>query len=129
MPLGPMHPATRLERVEQQLRSFDQLHASELAAVAAEVEAAGAADLAARLRTFVQLHDDEAGIVLEELADIRHTLAVEAEVDNRPAGNPQSAVDPAAASPKRARWLAAEARRAAPVSRRGFLTGSKGDHD
>jgi hypothetical protein len=131
MPFGPMHAVTRLERVEQQLRSFDQLHASELAAVAAELEAAGAPDLAARLRTFAQLHGDEARIVLEELADIREGLATEAGMDDRPPANPPTSVDPAAASPKRARWLAEEARRAAaePVSRRAFLTGAKGDHD
>lgn len=126
MVFGPMHPVTRLERVAQQLRSFAELHASEFEAVAGDLEAAGAAELAARLRTYGRLHADEAAMVLEELADVGEGLRADGakEEPDEPSDAPS---DPAAASPKRARWLAQEARRATPtpVSRRTFLTGSK----
>ena len=73
--------ATRVARLEQQIRAFKELHATEL------------------------------GLILDELASL-------------PA-------DPAAASPKRAKWLAEEARkeeeRRAPLSRREFLRGRDRD--
>ena len=47
-----MHPVTRLGRVIQQLRSFGDLHASELEMMAVALDAAGAADLAQRLRAY-----------------------------------------------------------------------------
>ncbi len=123
---GPMHPVTRLERVGQQLRSFAELHTNELETVASDLELAGAAELAARLRTYGKLHADEAAMVLEELADVCEALRGSTAKDDSP-GEQRAATanDPAANSPKRARWLAEEARRVAPVSRRSFLTGSK----
>lgn len=127
---GPMHPITRLERVGQQLRSFAELHANELETVASDLELAGAVELAARLRTYGKLHADEAAMVLEELADVREALRASSPKDGdrgEPEGDTEgdTVVDPAANSPKRARWLAEEARPPAPVSRRTFLTGSK----
>ena len=58
-----MHPVTRLGRVVQQLKSFGDLHATELEAMAAALDAAGAADAAARLRLYRDVQRDEAQIV------------------------------------------------------------------
>jgi len=85
--------ATRVARLEQQIRAFKELHATEL------------------------------GLILDELASLRADLAAMAP--------PPAAADPAAASPKRAKWLAEEARkedeRRAPLSRREFLRGRDRD--
>jgi hypothetical protein len=184
-----MHPVTRLGRVLQQVRSFTSLHASELEGLAAELEAAGQGELAARLRVFQGLHSQEAGLILDELADVRaemdrempltprpplpcagegeprrssgaergegepvgaslaapaggetaaremvgglrETLGEEREIAGgaspAPTGGEASLVDPAANSPKRARWLAEQARQAEearrPRSRRDLFT-------
>ncbi len=82
--------ATRLRRLEQQIRAFKELHATEL------------------------------GLILDELTDI----AAEVEAEKAAASTPTPVVDPAdpaAASPKRAKWLAEQERKAAPKSRRDLL--------
>ena len=117
-----MHAVTRLGRVIQQLRSFGELHANELEALAAELEDDGAPEVAARLRAFRDVQRDESQIVVDELADIQSEAA---------AGPPDVALptadahDPAINSPKRARWLAEQAAEAErlkqPFSRRDLL--------
>jgi len=84
-------------------------------------------------RPFDLNHAEESRLVLEELADLQAELEAElsdsAAVDE-PAADPSAAAmgdtlpDPAAASPKRARWLAGQMRHAEPTpsSRRQFLT-------
>jgi len=131
-----MHPTSRLARVQQQLRVFADLHASELSAFTAELEAAGLTELATRLKTYKDLHAQESRLVLEELADLRAELEPEPS-DSAPMDAPvadasvaamvDTVPDPAAASPKRARWLAEQIRRAepTPISRRQFLTRGK----
>ena len=91
--------SARLRRVEQQIRAFSKLHASELQ------------------------------LILDELTDISKQMEDEkaAEAASAPSGPaPDTAndpVDPAAASPKRAKWLAEQQRKAAPKSRRDLLFG------
>ena len=118
-----MHAVTRLGRVIQQLRSFGDLHADELEAMAAELEAAGSLDVAARLRIFRDVQRDEGQIVLDELVDIVQSEAAAA-VQSAPLP-PADARDPAVNSPKRARWLAEQAAEAErlkqPLSRRGLF--------
>ena len=70
----PLHPATRLGRVLQQIGSFSTMHAAELDGIAAELDAAGQTELAARLRIYRDLHTQEAGLILDELADVRADL-------------------------------------------------------
>jgi hypothetical protein len=128
---GPLHPATRLGRVLQQIRSFTTLHAAELDGVAGELEAAGQTELATRLRAYRDLHTQEAGRIIDELTDVRAELETEARSDAStkpepseppPVGSPPSPTDPAAASPKRARWLAEQARHTQrPRSRRDLF--------
>jgi hypothetical protein len=118
-----MHPATRLGRVIQQLRSFGDLHASELETMAQALDTAGAADEAAHLRAYIAVQRDEAEVVVAELVDIQNDMigsAQPAEPQQTPAATDPR--DPAANSPKRARWLAEQAAEAErlrqPVSRR-----------
>ena len=94
--------ATRVARLEQQIRAFKELHATEL------------------------------GLILDELARLRTDLDAMAPAKDEPTGETAAATsltvaDPAAASPKRAKWLAEEARREAerkaPLSRRELLRG------
>lgn len=86
---------TRVARLEQQIRAFKELHASEL------------------------------GLILDELASLRADLL--ALRPPPPADAPADDADPAAASPKRAAWLAEQERkereRQAPLSRRELLRG------
>jgi uncharacterized coiled-coil protein SlyX len=114
--------SARLQRLEQQIRAFKELHVAEVT------------DLAQRLHMIAQLHADELQLILDEVADIEGELAAaRSEAESRPgsgeAATSQTAlaspVDPAASSPKRAKWLAEEERRArpAPVSRRELLLG------
>ena len=129
--LGPLHPVTRVGRVLQQIRSFTTLHAAELDGVAGELEAAGHAELAARLRTYRDLHTQETGLILDELADVRGDLEQQAQSSAAPnpaapeqpaPGSSPTHTDPAANSPKRARWLAEQARQAErPLSRRDLF--------
>jgi hypothetical protein len=87
---------TRVARLEQQIRAFKELHASEL------------------------------GLILDELASLRADL-VALTPPPEPAAAPADGGDPAAASPKRAAWLAEQERkereRQAPLSRRELLRG------
>ena len=122
-----MHPVTRLGRVIQQLRSFGELHADELEALATELDSAPVAELARRLRIYRDVQRDEAQIVLDELVDIQADLAIAADqaTPSEPAAADGS--DPAINSPKGARWLAEQAaeeeRRRQPLSRRDFFGG------
>ncbi len=72
-------------------------------------------DLAARLRrveqqirAFKQLHESELQMILDELADVAKQVedATASERASAPSPNTQDPADPAAASPKRAKWLA-----------------------
>jgi hypothetical protein len=121
-----MHPVTRLGRVIQQLRSFGDLHASELETMAEALDAAAEVDLATQLRAYLTVQRDEADMVVGELVDIQNDMAAAAqpaqpEVPPVPAAatNPH---DPAINSPRRAKWLAEQAAEAErlrqPVSRR-----------
>jgi hypothetical protein len=116
-----MHPVTRLGRVIQQLRSFDALHSGELEAMARDLEAAGAPDVAIRLRIYIDMQRDEADVVVTELADIQSDISIDAP----PPQQPESGSDPAVNSPRRAKWLAEQAAEAerlkAPMSRRDLF--------
>jgi hypothetical protein len=81
---------TRLRRLEQQIRAFKELHATELQ------------------------------LILDELTDIAAQVEAEKADMSTPAPAADPA-DPAAASPKRAKWLAEQERKAAPKSRRELL--------
>ena len=80
-----------------------------------------------QVRVFKELHQSELQIILDELTDIVQQVDAE-----RAAASPQAqtseadATDPAASSPKRAKWLAEQANKAAPRSRRELLFG---EHD
>jgi hypothetical protein len=122
----PMHPVTRLGRVIQQLKSFGALHAGELEAMAADLDAAGAPDSAARLRLYRDVQRDEAQMVVDELVDIQTDMS--AAPPQPPSAPPPAAAglhDPAINSPKRAKWLAEQAAEAerlkAPLSRRDLF--------
>lgn len=82
----------RLRRLEQQIRAFKELHASELQ------------------------------LILDELTDITSEVASESQPQATEAPT-ESAVDPAAASPKRGKWLAEQERKSRPLSRRELLRG------
>lgn len=88
--------SARLHRVEQQIRAFSKLHASELQ------------------------------LILDELTDISKQLEQEKAAESAASGPPADTAkvdpsDPAASSPKRAKWLAEQERKAAPKSRRELL--------
>lgn len=108
----------RLRRVEQQVRSFKELHALEVS------------DLANKLQTLARLHGDELELIQAELADVAAELgklrdATRAREGGPPAEPTGSAEDPAAGSPRRARWQAEQERRVqpAPITRRELLLG------
>lgn len=94
--------SARLRRVEQQIRAFRELHSSELQ------------------------------LILDELTDISKQLEEEKAAESAAASGPADIAtvdpsDPAASSPKRAKWLAEQERKAAPKSRRDLLfRGDKG---
>ena len=124
----PMHPVTRLGRVIQQLRSFGDLHANELETLAVALDAAGAADLAQRLRAYRDVQRDEAAMVVDELVDVQSDMAAAAQAPvplEVPPSAPGVARDPAINSPKRAQWLAEQAaeeeRLKQPLSRRDLF--------
>ena len=126
----PMHPVTRLGRVIQQLRSFGDLHANELETLAVALDAAGAADLAQRLRAYRDVQRDEAAMVVDELVDVQSDMAAAAlpkpaEPLEVPPSAPGVARDPAINSPKRGQWLAEQAaeeeRLKQPLSRRDLF--------
>jgi hypothetical protein len=89
--------SARLRRVEQQVRAFRELHQSELQ------------------------------IILDELSDIvKQVDAERAAVAASPAQTSEAdPADPAASSAKRAKWLAEQAKKAAPKSRRDLLFGER----
>jgi hypothetical protein len=89
--------SARLRRVEQQVRAFKELHQSELQ------------------------------IILDELTDIVKQIDAEkaAEAAGAAGGNLVDPADPAASSPKRAKWLAEQAKKVAPKSRRELLFGER----
>ena len=89
-------------------------------------------DLSARLRrveqqirVFRELHSSELQLILDELTDISKQLeeekAAEAAVPSTGDAKKFDPADPAASSPKRAKWLAEQERKAAPKSRRELL--------
>jgi hypothetical protein len=120
-----MHPMTRLGRVIQQLRSFGDLHASELEMMAVALDEAGATELARRLRAYRDVQRDEAAMVVDELTDIQNDMAAGAQPSGPREAPAGSAQDPAAHSPKRAQWLAEQAaeeeRLKQPLSRRDLF--------
>jgi hypothetical protein len=92
--------SARLRRVEQQIRAFKELHQSELQ------------------------------LILDELGDIVKQVDEEAgssQGENPLQPPPSDPSDPAAASPKRAKWLAEQERKQAPRSRRELLFGERED--
>jgi hypothetical protein len=115
---------TKLGRVIQQLRSFGDLHANELEMMAVDLDAAGASEVAARLRAYRDVQRDEASMVVDELVDIQSDM-INASQTPPPNERAPAAGDPAASSPKRAKWLAeqeAEAERLRqPISRRDLF--------
>jgi len=132
-PFPPTHPVTRLGRVIQQLRSFGELHAGELEALAAELGSANPADVAARLRIYREVQRDEAQLIVDELVDIQADMAA-TEATQEPAPlTPAGTRDPAINSPRRAKWLAEQAaeeeRRRQPLSRRDFFGGGAKPED
>jgi len=94
---------TRVARLEQQIRAFKELHASEL------------------------------GLILDELASLRADLAAMAAAPPETPAPNGSPADPAAGSPKRAAWLAEQERKEqqqkTPLSRRELLRGRDSDDD
>lgn len=120
-----MHPVTRLGRIIQQLRSFGDLHANELEAMALDLDAAAQTDLAGRLRAYRDIQRDEANMVIRELVDIQQDMATSPTPEDVPPPPTLFGHDPAANSPRRAKWLAeqeAEAERLRqPVSRRDLF--------
>jgi hypothetical protein len=140
----PMHPVTRLGRVIQQLRSFNDLHGGELETLASQLDSAGTAELATRVRLYRDVQRDEAQMVIDELLDLQNDMAATSD-PLAPATGPGSTgpgttgpgvpvpppptasgrVDPAANSPRRAKWLAEQAAEAErlkqPISRRNLF--------
>ncbi len=125
-----MHPVTRLGRVIQQLKSFGELHAGELEALAAELDSVNPSDVSVRLRIYRDVQRDEAQMVVDELVDIQSDMAASGQPEQLATPAPVTATgatDPAINSPRRARWLAEQAaeeeRRRQPLSRRDFFSG------
>ena len=125
----PMHPVTRLGRVIQQLRSFDDLHASELDALATQLEAAGATEAAAKIRVFRDVQRGEGDLVVDELVDIQQAVSQAAQ-PTLPEPDPRrrslAPKTPGATRPSARKWLAEEARREAearaPRTRRDLFS-------
>jgi hypothetical protein len=92
--------SARLHRVEQQLRAFSKLHSSEL-----------------------QLILDELTDISKQLEEEKAAERATASASSGPAAHTGQIdpADPAASSPKRAKWLAKQERKAAPKSRRELL--------
>ncbi len=105
---------TRLRRLEQQIRAFRDLHTRELT------------ESAERLAAIAKLQADELQLVLDELAqlvadaDARAASAATSGPTPEAGASAPSDADPAAGSPKRAKWLA-EQERASHMSRRDLL--------
>lgn len=94
------------------------------------------ARLEQQIRAFKELHATELSLILDELGSLRAELAALAAPppagDAAPGEATRTAApgDPAAGSPKRAAWLAEQERkereRQAPLSRRELLRGREG---
>jgi hypothetical protein len=79
-----------------------------------------------QVRVFKELHQSELQIILDELTDIVKQVDAERAAATPPAQMSEvDPDDPAASSPKRAKWLAEQERRAAPKSRRELLFGER----
>jgi hypothetical protein len=126
-----MHPVSRLGRVIQQLRSFDDLHFAEFDTLAAELETAGATEAAAKVRVYRDVQRDEGQLVVDELVDIQAAVSAAATPSPPPVDPeaPTAATPPEDTwrnSPKRAQWLAEEAQRdaeaRAPRTRRDLFS-------
>lgn len=79
-----------------------------------------------QVRVFKDLHQSELQIILDELTDIVKQVDAERTAATTPARTSEADPDdPAAASPKRAKWLAEQANKAAPKSRRELLFGER----
>ncbi len=89
------------------------------------------ARLEQQIRAFKELHAGELGLILDELGSLRAELAAMAAPPSpaAPDAPRPTSEDPAAASPKRAAWLAEQERREqerrAPMSRRDLLRGGR----
>ena len=73
-----------------------------------------------QIRAFKELHANELQLILDELSDIASEVA---STEEPTAQQAESAADPAATSPKRAKWLAEQERKTRPMSRRELLRG------
>lgn len=73
-----------------------------------------------QIRAFKELHANELQLILDELDDIASEVA---STEKPIARQTDSTSDPAAASPKRAKWLAERERKTRPMSRRELLRG------
>jgi hypothetical protein len=127
--------------VIQQLRSFGELHAGELEALAAELDNtippaqlddASPLEVAARLRIYRDVQRDEAQMIVDELVDVQSDMAATGQAEEPPPPTASGSRDPAVNSPRRARWLAQQAaeeeRRRQPLTRRDFFSrGTKPD--
>ncbi len=105
--------AARLRRLERQIGAFREMHVREVS------------ELAERLAAVAKLHGDELQLILDESRDLAAHVEEAAVVDEvGPAGDSAAAPrgDPAASSPKRAKWLAEQAR-PAQLTRRHLLGG------
>ena len=79
-----------------------------------------------QVRVFKELHQSELQIILDELTDIARQVDAERTAAAAPAqASDVDPDDPAASSPKRAKWLAEQANKAAPKSRRELLFGER----
>jgi hypothetical protein len=79
-----------------------------------------------QVRVFKELHQNELQIILDELTDIAKQVEAESAAAAQHAQTRDiDPADPAAASPKRAKWLAEQANKAAPKSRRELLFGER----
>jgi uncharacterized membrane protein len=79
-----------------------------------------------QVRVFKELHQSELQIILDELTDIAKQVDAERAAAAPPAQTSEvDPADPAASSPKRAKWLAEQAHKAAPKSRRELLFGER----
>ena len=79
-----------------------------------------------QVRVFKELHQSELQIILDELTDIAKQVDAERAAAASPApARDVDPDDPAASSPKRAKWLAEQANKAAPKSRRELLFGER----
>jgi len=77
-----------------------------------------------QIRAFKQLHESELQLILDELTDIARQVDEQVAAEKPRAARADEA-DPAASSPKRAKWLAEQEKKAGPKSRREFLLGER----